>query len=63
MINPADCLYKFKNMNLLSVISAARIHFCSEVLVLVTFVQKHYKVISIVATNVFGALRYKELLK
>ena len=57
MINPADGLYKFKNMNLPAVISAARIRFllrsigfwyiCSKTL---------YNVITIVASNVAGCI-------
>ena len=44
-------------MNLLAVISAAGITY--EVLVLGTFVLKHYNVISIVAANVFGCIAFE----
>ena len=35
------------------------LHLCPEVLVLGTFVLKHYDVISIVAANVFGCIAFE----
>ena len=35
------------------------LHLCPEVLVLGTFVLKHYNVISIAATNVFGCIAFE----
>ena len=56
MINPAACLYKFKNMNLPAVLSAVRITFLPRSIGLGTCVPKHYNVISIVAANVVGCI-------
>ena len=42
-----------------TVISAAGITLCPEVLVLCTFVLKHYNVISIVAANVSGCIAFE----
>ena len=59
MMNPAACLYKFKNMNLPAVISAARIAFMPRSIGFRQFVLKHYNVISIVATNVVGCIAFQ----
>ena len=59
MMNPAECLHKFKNMNLSAVISAAGITFMPRSIGLGTFVLQHYNVISIVAANVFGCIAFE----
>ena len=60
MMNPADWLYKFKNMNLPAVISAARITYMPRSIGFrYIFVLKHYNVISIVAANVVGCIAFQ----